>query len=55
MRIWCDEIFELVVLFFSFSSLFISLCSHRVAISCEEMPAFCVFEDSLAFLGLTSQ
>jgi len=57
MRIWCDEIFKLVVLFiyffffFSFSSPFISLCSHRVAIRCDEMPAFYVFEDSFVFLS----
>lgn len=47
MRIWCDEIFKL---FFSLPVLhffvFAPFCN-----SCDEMPAFCVSEDNLAFLS----
>ena len=51
MRIWCDEIFKHFFSSSSFSSPLISLCSYRVAISCDEMPACYVFEESLAFLS----
>lgn len=51
MRIWCDKIFKLVLFCFVFSSPFISLCSHRVAIRTDEMSAFYLVEDNRAFLS----